>query len=403
MGDVARPDGRGTSRSSKGTGTPPRAEAVASCERPRLSSMLVTFRNGERHIRFSHSAFRVPTFNPPPTLKFVDYVTITVRSGQGGAGAVAFRRAKYEPRGGPYGGDGGQGGSVILEADPQLYTLLDLRYNRHHFAPNGERGQTALKTGKDGTDIVLRVPPGTVARDTDTEEFIGEVLEPGDRFVLAQGGRGGKGNAFFKSSTNRAPDYAQPGEDSQERNVTLELKLLADVGLVGFPNAGKSTLVASLSAAKPKIADYPFTTLEPALGVVAVGDYASFVLADIPGIIEGASEGRGLGIRFLKHIERNAVLLYVLPVTDEDVAAMYATLRDELDAFNPELLDKDSAVVLSKTDTLEKDERKEKIAEIVETLPPGTTVYPISAVTGDGLDDLVRGLWQTLESSRTAS
>lgn len=335
-------------------------------------------------------------------MKFVDYVTITVRSGKGGAGSVAFRRAKYEPKGGPYGGDGGKGGSVILEAAEQLYTLLDLRYNRHHFAQNGEGGSSALKTGKDGVDIVLRVPPGTVARDTVTEEIIGEVVEPGDRLVLAQGGRGGKGNAFFKSSTNRAPDYAQPGEPGEEREVTLELKLLADVGLVGFPNAGKSTLVASLSAAKPKIADYPFTTLEPALGVVRVGDYASFVMADIPGIIEGASEGRGLGIRFLKHIERNAVLLYVLPVTTEDVAAELVTLRQELEQFNPELLEKTSAVVLSKIDTLDADTRQQEIDEITNSLPLELPVFPISAVTGEGLGALVEGLWTRIQASREA-
>ncbi len=333
-------------------------------------------------------------------MKFVDYVTITVRSGKGGAGAVAFRRAKYEPRGGPWGGDGGKGGSVLLEASEQLYTLLDLRYNRHHFAPNGEGGSGALKTGKDGQDIVLRVPPGTVARDTVTEEIIGEVVAPGDRLVLAQGGRGGKGNAFFKSPTNRAPDHAQPGEAGEEREVTLELKLLADVGLVGFPNAGKSTLVASLSAARPKIADYPFTTLEPALGVVAVGDYGSFVMADIPGIIEGASEGRGLGLRFLKHIERNAVLLYVLPVTTDDVAAELATLQGEMEAFNAELLGKRAAIALSKVDLLDASRRAADVAAIRADLPPGLPVFPISAVTGEGLDALVAGLWQAIRAGR---
>ncbi len=336
-------------------------------------------------------------------MKFVDYVTISVRSGKGGAGSVAFRRAKYEPKGGPYGGDGGLGGSVILEADPHLYTLLDLRYNRHHFAPNGERGQGALKSGKDGADIVLRVPPGTVARDSQTEELIGEVVEPGDRLVLAKGGRGGKGNAFFKTSTNQAPDYAQPGEDAEEREVTLELKLLADVGLVGFPNAGKSTLVASLSAAKLKIADYPFTTLEPALGVVRVGDYASFVMADIPGIIEGASEGRGLGLRFLKHIERNAILLFVLPVTSENVGAEYLTLRNELEQFNPEVLEKTTALVLSKIDTLDADTRTDDVAERRAELPDFLPVFPISAVTGEGLDALVEGLWTLIQQNEAES
>jgi GTPase len=335
-------------------------------------------------------------------MKFVDYVTITVRSGKGGAGAVAFRRAKYEPRGGPWGGDGGRGGSVTLEADRGLYTLLDLRYNRHPTAGNGQPGGGSNQTGKDGADVVLRVPPGTVAKDTQTDEVLGEVVEHGDRLVLAQGGRGGRGNAFFKTATNQAPQYAQPGEPGEERDVTLELKLLADVGLVGFPNAGKSTLVASVSAARPKIADYPFTTLEPALGVVRVGDYASFVIADIPGLIEGASEGRGLGIRFLKHIERNAVLLFVLPVTTEDAAQDYATLLHELEAFNAELLEKPRAIALSKTDLLAPDERDAALAALTAALPADLRVFPISAVTGDGLDALTRGLFETVQREHQA-
>jgi GTPase len=335
-------------------------------------------------------------------MKFVDYVTITVRSGKGGPGAVAFRREKYEPRGGPSGGDGGDGGSVILEADPQLYTLLDLRYNRHHFAPNGQPGGGANKSGSTGEDIVLRVPPGTVARRTDTEEVVGEVLAPGDRLVLASGGRGGKGNAFFKSPTNRAPRHAQPGEPGEELEVTLELKLLADVGLVGFPNAGKSTLISSISAARPRVADYPFTTLEPALGVVYVGEYQSFVMADLPGIIEGAHEGRGLGLRFLKHIERNALLLLVIPVTSEDVASEYGTLVFEMNAFNAELAEKPHVVVLSKIDLVPAGERAELARAAHRALPPGVDVFPISAVAQVGLDDLKRGLWQRLEDVRAA-
>ncbi|MFW5973387.1 MAG: GTPase ObgE [Bacteroidota bacterium] len=336
-------------------------------------------------------------------MKFVDYVTITVRSGKGGPGAVAFRREKYEPKGGPTGGDGGNGGSVVLEADPNLYTLLDLRYNRHHFAQNGQPGSGANKKGKDGQDIVLRVPTGTVIRDTDTEDVVGEVTEPGDRLVLVQGGRGGKGNAFFKSATNQAPRIAQPGEPGEERNVTLELKLLADVGLVGFPNAGKSTLVSSLSAARPRIADYPFTTLEPSLGVVGVGDYESFVIADIPGIIEGAHLGKGLGTQFLKHIERNAVLLFVIPITSEDPSDEYGTLLGELEAHNPELLDKPRVVMLSKLDLIPEDERGSRTSEVREALPAELDVAAASAVSRLGLDELKHLLWDKITAYREAA
>ena len=332
-------------------------------------------------------------------MKFVDYVTITVRSGKGGPGSVSFRREKFEPKGGPSGGNGGQGGSVVMVGDDNLYTLLDLRYNRHHFAPNGEPGSSGNKTGKDAEDIILRVPPGTVARDTDTEEFIGEVLEDGDRFVLVQGGRGGKGNTFFKSSTRQAPQFAQPGEPGEERNVTLELKLLADVGLVGFPNAGKSTIVASLSAARPKIADYPFTTLEPSLGVVYVGEYESFVIADIPGIIEGAHEGKGLGIQFLKHIERNAVLLFVIPVTSGDVAAEYETLLGELQAFNPEMLSKPRMLALSKMDLLPQEDHEATVEDVRAELGGAIELFPISAVAQQGLQPLKRALWAHVQQA----
>lgn len=333
-------------------------------------------------------------------MKFVDYVTITVRSGNGGPGSVAFRREKYEPRGGPAGGDGGDGGSVRIEADANLYTLLDLRYNRHHFAKNGDPGSGNNRKGKDASEILLRVPPGTVVRDTDTEEVIGEVLEVGDSLVLVQGGRGGKGNTFFKSATNQAPRHAQPGEPGAERNVTLELKLLADVGLVGFPNAGKSTLVSSISAARPKIADYPFTTLEPALGVVYVGEYESFVIADIPGIIEGASEGRGLGIQFLKHIERNAVLLIVIPVTSEDVRAEYETLMGELEAFSEDLSTKPKLVVLSKLDLIPPEDREEWLEVLRSSLPEDVDVLGISAVAQLRLEELKRALWSRIAAGR---
>ncbi len=333
-------------------------------------------------------------------MKFVDYATITVRSGKGGSGAVSFYRAKFQPKGGPDGGDGGAGGSVIVEADQQLYTLLDLRYNRHHFAENGRPGSGANKSGRQGRDVVLRVPVGTVIKDTNTGEVIGEVLAHGDRLVLAQGGRGGKGNAFFKSATRQTPRYAQPGEPGEEREVTFELKLLADVGLVGFPNAGKSTLVSSLSAARPKVADYPFTTLTPSLGVVSVGAYESFVMADIPGIIEGAHEGKGLGIRFLKHIERNALLLFLIPVTSEDPGGEYRTLLDELSAFNPELLDKPRMVALSKIDLLPPDEREAFADKVRARFPDGVPLFPISAVARLGLDPLRRALWERVKAGR---
>lgn len=333
-------------------------------------------------------------------MKFVDYVTITVRSGKGGAGAVTFRRAKYEPKGGPSGGDGGQGGSIYLEAHEQLYTLLDLRYNRHHFADHGMPGQRDQKTGKSGGDVVLRVPPGTIARDTASGELIGEVIRPGDRVLLVKGGRGGLGNVNFKSATNQAPRYAQPGEPAEEREVTLELKLLADVGLVGFPNAGKSTLISALSAARPKIADYPFTTLEPNLGMVYLGDYRSFVMADIPGLIEGASEGKGLGTRFLKHVERNAVLLFVISSEAEDPAGEYRTLLAELQAFNTDLLSKPRLIALSKTDLLPADMEEAFVQDASRDLPPDVTVLPLSSVARRGLDRLKEALWKEVERQR---
>lgn len=335
-------------------------------------------------------------------MKFVDYVTITVRSGRGGPGSVAFRREKFEPRGGPSGGDGGDGGSVVLAADDNLYTLLDLRYSRHHFARSGEPGQGGNRKGRDGDDIVLRVPPGTLVRDTDSGEDIGELDVPGDRLILAKGGRGGKGNTFFKSATNQAPRHAQSGEAGVEKNVTLELRLLADVGLVGLPNAGKSTLVSALSAARPKIADYPFTTLEPALGVVSVGDYQSFVMADIPGIIEGAHEGKGLGLQFLKHVERNAVLLFVIPVTSKDLAGEYHMLVEELCSYERTLLEKPRLIALSKTDVLPPEEREMLPDVIGEDFPDDVEVYPISSVAGFGLDRLRHRLWEEVRKERSS-
>ena len=333
-------------------------------------------------------------------MKFVDYVTITVRSGKGGSGAVSYRREKYVPRGGPDGGDGGRGGSVRLRADEQLGTLLDLRYNRHHFAASGSPGAGANRSGKDGEDIVLRVPVGTSARDTDTNDYLGELDADGDVLTLVEGGRGGKGNAFFKTATRQTPRFAQEGGPALERNVTLELKLLADVGLVGFPNAGKSTLVATVSAARPKIADYPFTTLVPSLGVVKVADYQSFVIADIPGIIEGAHEGKGLGLQFLKHIERNAVLLFMIPSTSDDPAREYDTLLSELRTFNPETLNKPRVVAISKMDLIPPGERERFGDEIRKSFAGAERILCISAVANIGMEELRRHLWEHVEARR---
>ncbi len=333
-------------------------------------------------------------------MKFVDYVTILVRSGKGGGGAVSFRREKYNPHGGPDGGDGGKGGSVILEGDKQLYTLLDLRYNRHHFADAGKSGGSRNMTGADGEDIVLRVPIGTIAKDRETKAVIGEIGEHGQRLVLVKGGRGGKGNAFFKSAVRQTPKYAQPGEDNEELNIILELKLLADVGLVGFPNAGKSTLISAISAAKPKVADYPFTTLEPALGVVQVANYQSFVMADIPGIIEGAHKGKGLGIQFLKHIERNAVLLFVIPVTDPDPVGSYQILKKELEEFNERLASKPRFLALSKIDLMPPEDLEVLVQLINEGMDEPVEMIPISSVAQLGLDTLRNKLWQRLEEER---
>ena len=275
-----------------------------------------------------------------------------------------------------------------------MYTLLDLRYNRHHFAENGHRGAGSTKSGKAGEDIYLRVPIGTIARNSETGEVMAEILEDGQEVVLAQGGKGGQGNTHFKSATRQAPTYSQPGLPGEEYDITLELKLLADVGLVGFPNAGKSTFVASVSAARPKIADYPFTTLEPSLGVVRIGDYESFVIADIPGIIEGAHEGKGLGIQFLKHIERNAILLFLIPVTTEDIADEYDTLKNELESFSEDLLDKPRFLAVSKMDLLPADERDDVLKTVRESLSEEIPVFAISSVARVGLEELLQKLWQ---------
>ena len=323
---------------------------------------------------------------------FIDYVKIFCRSGNGGAGSRHFRREKYVPKGGPDGGDGGRGGHVILKANPQLWTLIHLKYRKHVFAKDGEAGSGQLRTGKDGKDIILEVPLGTVAKDAETGEILFEILEEGDEKILVEGGRGGLGNTNFKTATNQAPQYAQPGEPCQEGWYILELKLIADVGLVGFPNAGKSTLLAAVSAAKPKIADYPFTTLEPNLGIVSYYDDYSFVMADIPGIIEGAHEGRGIGTRFLRHIERNSVLLFMVPADADDIAESYKILLNELRLYNPELLVKDRVLAISKSDMLDETLKK----EIEPLLPKELPHIFISSFTGEGIKTLKDLLWEAL-------
>ena len=325
---------------------------------------------------------------------FVDYVKIYCRSGKGGRGSSHFRREKYIPKGGPDGGDGGRGGHIYLRGNRNYWTLLHLKFERHIMATNGESGSAKRSSGKDGQDRVIEVPCGTVVYDAETGEYICDVTEDGQQVMLLKGGRGGLGNVNFKSATNQAPRYSQPGEPAQERTVILQLKLLADVGLVGFPNAGKSTLVSALSSARPKIANYPFTTMEPSLGVVAYRDNKSFVMADIPGIIEGASEGRGLGLRFLRHIERNSLLLFMVPGDTDNIAKEYQILLGELSKFNPGMLDKHRVLAVTKCDLLD-DELMEMLrSELPDDLP---VVY-ISAVTGFGLDKLKDILWEELNS-----
>ncbi len=327
-----------------------------------------------------------------PDSNFIDYVKILCRSGKGGAGSRHFYRAKYVPKGGPDGGDGGRGGHIILRGNRNMWTLLPLKYRRHIFAGNGEAGSGGRSFGKDGDDVVVDVPCGTVVFDAETGEYLCEVTDDGEEVKLLKGGRGGLGNWHFKTSTNRTPRYAQPGEPAIEKSVVLELKMLADVGLVGFPNAGKSTLLSAVSAAEPKIADYPFTTMEPQLGIVAYRDNRSFVMADIPGIIEGASEGKGLGLRFLRHIERNAVLLFMVPADADDISEQYQILLNELKQFNPQLADKQRVLAISKSDMLD-DELREAIAE---TLPEGVPCVFISAVTGQGITELKDMLWRAI-------
>jgi len=323
---------------------------------------------------------------------FIDYVKFCSRSGAGGPGSVHFRREKHVPKGGPDGGNGGRGGHVILKGNPQLWTLLHLKYKKHVIAENGKPGEGGKRSGAQGEDVILEVPLGTIARNAETGEKIFEITEEGEEKILTEGGRGGLGNENFKNSTLQTPRFAQPGEEGKEDWVILELKLLADIGLVGFPNAGKSTLLSVVSAAKPEIADYPFTTLTPNLGVVPYRDYKSFVMADIPGIIEGASEGKGLGTRFLRHIERNSILLFIIPADADNIKDEFNILLGELKKHNPELLDKDRLLAISKSDMLDDELMQEMKAE----LPEDVDTMFISSITQFGIPQLKDKLWKAL-------
>lgn len=329
-----------------------------------------------------------------PESNFVDYVKILCRSGKGGRGSMHLRHVKYNPNGGPDGGDGGKGGSIILRGNHNYWTLLHLRYERHIFAEHGGNGGKDKCHGTDGKDIYIDVPCGTVVYNAETGKYVCDITYDGQEIVLLKGGRGGLGNFQFRTATNQAPRYAQPGEPMQEMTVILELKLLADVGLVGFPNAGKSTLVSALSNARPKIANYPFTTMEPSLGIVGYRDNKSFVMADIPGIIEGAAEGKGLGLRFLRHVERNSLLLFMVPGDTDDIKHEYEILLNELQQFNPEMLQKHRVLAVTKCDLLD----NELIDMLRETLPEDLPVVFISAVTGFGLDELKDVLWRELNA-----
>ncbi len=323
---------------------------------------------------------------------FIDYVKLNGRSGHGGAGCLHFHREKFIEKGGPDGGDGGRGGHLILRGNAQMWTLLHLKFRKHVFAENGKPGESQNCTGSFGKDITLDVPLGTVARSSETNEIMCEINEDGQEVILLPGGRGGKGNSYFATSTNQAPQHAQTGEPGRDEWVILELKLLADVGLVGFPNAGKSTLLSVVSAAKPKIADYAFTTLTPNLGVVSYRDSRSFVMADIPGIIEGAAEGKGLGVRFLKHIERNSLLLFLIPVDSNDIKKEYEILLNELRKYNPELLDKKRLLAISKCDMLD----DELLKEVKKELPKGIPSVFISSLSNQGITELKDLIWRTL-------
>lgn len=327
-----------------------------------------------------------------PETNFIDYVKIMCRSGRGGAGSVHFRREKFVPKGGPDGGDGGRGGHVVMKGNKQLWTLLHLKYRKHIFAESGGAGMGGQKFGSQGADQFIEVPLGTVAKDAETGEVLAEIMNDGEELVLFEGGQGGLGNVHFKTATNQTPRYAQPGGENQERWTVFELKVLADVGLVGYPNAGKSTLLSVVTAAKPRIADYPFTTLAPNLGIVSYRDDKSFVMADIPGIIEGAHEGKGLGLRFLRHIERNAMLLFMVPADSKDIYKEYQTLIHELKLYNPQLLDKKRVLAITKSDLLD----EELKTEMKEELPDMPYVF-ISSVTQEGIGQLKDIIWGNIK------
>ncbi|HAL64279.1 MAG: GTPase obg [Bacteroidetes bacterium 38_7] len=326
---------------------------------------------------------------------FVDYVKIYLRSGRGGAGSVHFRREKYIPKGGPDGGNGGRGGHIILRANAQLWTLLPLKYTKHVFAGDGKPGAGNRRTGADGQDKIIDVPVGCMVKNAQTGEILCELSEDGQEVILLKGGRGGMGNDFFKTATLQTPRFAQEGEPGSEGWYIIELKLLADVGLVGFPNAGKSTLLSVVSAAKPEIADYPFTTLQPNLGLVSYKDHYSFVMADIPGIIEGAHQGKGLGLRFLRHIERNSLLLFMIPINSQDILSEYHILLNELKQYNPELLDKDRILAITKTDLVNKGD----IRSIEKNIPDDLPHVFISSVAQIGLEELKDLIWKQLTSN----
>jgi GTP-binding protein len=326
-----------------------------------------------------------------PEPGFVDYIKIFCRSGKGGAGSAHLHRDKLTPKGGPDGGDGGRGGHIIVRGNSNLWTLLHLRYKKHIFAGNGQNGSKSLKTGANGKDSIVEVPMGTVARNAETDKILFEIMNHNESHIMVKGGRGGLGNVHFKSATNQTPRYAQPGEPPVEGWYVLELKILAEVGLVGFPNAGKSTLLSVISAAKPKIADYPFTTLTPNLGIVSYKDNKSFVVADIPGIIEGASEGKGLGLRFLRHIERNSTLLFMVPADSNDIHSEYKILVNELRKYNPELLDKKRILAITKSDLVD----HELMEDISKDLPQVPYVF-ISSVTMSNIGKLKDLLWREL-------
>lgn len=330
---------------------------------------------------------------------FVDYVKMHLTSGKGGQGSAHLRREKYIPKGGPDGGDGGRGGHVILRANPNLWTLYHLKFKRHYKAGHGGAGSKQTSTGADGEDVIIEVPLGTVVRDSENQNIILEITEKEQEFIIAAGGKGGLGNDHFKSSTNQTPRYAQPGLDGVEVNITLELKVLADVGLVGFPNAGKSTLLSVVTAAKPKIANYEFTTLKPNLGIVEYRDHQTFVMADIPGIIKGAAEGKGLGHYFLRHIERNSTLLFLIPADADDIKKQYDILLDELRRYNPEMLDKDRLIAISKCDMLDDELQAEMKQELDKDFKDIPYLF-FSAVAQKGLIELKDRLWEMLNNSK---